>query len=393
MEPANRFERSPTGQERADQYRVLLIIGALAVVTWVLWNARSALFPFVLGMVIAYVLLPLVNRLETLIPDRGILHHVRRTFAVLVVYIVGIAVLVIAVMTIGPAIYRETTELVESVPNYWETLRNESNYWNRRYEEDVPEDIKIQIESNLDQVGSTITSAVQTGLLTTVGTVRRFVGIVFGLLILPLWLFYVLKDQKNGSSFFYSLWPVYLRGDVHNVVRIVDRVLGRYIRGQLFLGVVVGSVSGIGFWVIGVQQPLALGVVAGVLELVPILGPWISFLVAALVVLATDPSKIIPVAILCFMVQQLENTFLVPRVQGTAVQMNPAVIMILLVVGGATWGIIGVIVIVPLAAVARDVFVYIHGRLSGAIAIDEQREQPLSDSPAELPLESRNPGQ
>jgi predicted PurR-regulated permease PerM len=115
--------------------------------------------------------------------------------------------------------------------------------------------------------------------------------------------------------------------------------------------------------------------------------------VAALVVLATDPSKIIPVAILCFMVQQLENTFLVPRVQGTAVQMNPAVIMILLVVGGATWGIIGVIVIVPLAAVARDVFVYIHGRLSGAIAIDEQSGQPLSDSPAELPLESRNPGQ
>lgn len=393
MEPANRFERSPTSQERAGQYRVLLIIGALAIVAWVLWTARSALFPFILGTIIAYVLLPIVNWLEHLLPDRGILHHVRRTIAVLVVYIVGLIILVIAFMTIGPTIYRETTELVESIPNYWETLRDESNYWNQRYEEDVPDDVKAQIESNLDQVGSAVTSAVQTGLLTTVGTVRRFVGIVFGLLILPLWLFYVLKDQKNGSSFFYGLWPVHLRADVHNIVRIVDRVLGRYIRGQLFLGVVVGSVSGIGFWVIGVQQPLALGMIAGILETVPILGPWISFLVAALVVLATDPSKIIPVAILCFMVQQLENTFLVPKIQGTAVQMSPAVIMILLVVGGAVWGIIGVVVIVPLAAVARDVFVYIHGRLAGTIAIDEQSGQPRSNSPAELQPESHNPGQ
>lgn len=393
MEPAGRFDSSPTARERADQYRALLVIGALAVVAWVLWSARGALFPFIFGTVIAYILMPFVNRLEQLMPDRGILHHVRRTVAVLVVYIVGLAILVIAFMTLGPAIYRETSELVESVPDYWETLRTESNYWNRRYEEDVPEDIKVQIESNFDQIGSTVTSAVQTGLLTTVGTVRRFVGIVFGLLILPLWLFYVLKDQRDGSSMFYRLWPPHLRGDVHNIVRIVDRVLGRYIRGQLFLGVVVGSVSGIGFWVIGVQQPLALGLIAGIFELIPILGPWISFLVAALVVLATDPGKIIPVAILCFMVQQLENTFLVPKVQGTAVQMNPAVIMILLVVGGAIWGVIGVIVIVPLAAVARDVFVYIHGRLAGTIAIDELSGQPLSNSQAELPLESRNQGQ
>ncbi len=392
MEPADRFTKSPTAKERAGQYRVLLVIGALAIVAWILWSARSALFPFVLGLIIAYVLLPLVNRLENVLPDRGVLHHVRRTVAVLVVYMLALSILVIAFMTVGPAIYHESTELAESIPDYWETLRQESNYWNRRYTNDVPEDIRQQIESNLDQISSTITSAARTGLLTTVGTVRRFLGIVLGLLILPLWLFYVLKDQRDASTVFYNMWPPHLRADVHNIVRIVDRVLGRYIRGQLFLGVVVGSVSGIGFWIIGVQQPLALGMVAGVLELVPILGPWISFLIAALVVLATDPDKIIPVAILCFVVQQLENTFLVPRVQGTAVQMNPAVIMVLLVVGGAVWGILGVIAIVPLAAVFRDVFVYIYRRLDGTLTIDEQSGQPLPGSRAELPQESHTPG-
>lgn len=392
MEPARTGQPS-TPEERAAQYRVLLVVGALLVIAWVIWSARTALFPFVIGMVIAYVLLPFVNRIEALIPGRGILLHVRRTIAVLVVYMGAFGLLVLGFVTLGPRVLHETNELIENTPAYWESIRSESEYWTERYESDVPLEIREQIESNLDQVGPTITSALQSGVVTTIGTVRRFAGIVLGLLILPLWIFYVLKDYRDGTGVFYRLWPEHIRGDVHNVVRIVDRVLGRYIRAQLFLGLVVGLVSGIGFWFIGVQQPLALGVIAGILEMVPILGPWISFFVAALVVLATDPSKIIPVAILCFMVQQLENTFLVPRVQGTAVSMNPAIIMILLVVGGSVGGILGIIAIVPLAAVGRDVFLYIHGRLSGTIVIDEQTGQPQAASQAELQLESHIPGQ
>lgn len=361
---------------------MLLVIGALLVVGWVLWSARVALAPFILGMVIAYILFPFVNRIESVIPDRGILHHVRRTFAVLAVYLIAFGLLTATIYTIGPALVREITALINNAPDYWDAILVEADYWVRRYEEDVPSDIRVQIESNLDELGSTIMSGVRTGLIATVGTIQRFFGILLGLLILPLWIFYVLKDQRQGSNTFYSMWPVHLRADVRNVVGIVDFVLGRYIRGQLFLGIVVGLVSGIGFWIIGVQQPLALGVIAGILELVPILGPWISFLVAAVVVLATDPGKFIPVAILCFVVQQLENTFLVPRVQGTALSMNPAIIMLLLVIGGALGGVVGIIVIVPLAAVGRDVFVYVHGRLSGTITLDEQTGQPQRDLPA-----------
>jgi predicted PurR-regulated permease PerM len=344
-------------------------------------------------MVIAYVLFPFVNRLESLMPDKGILHHVRRTIAVLIVYLSGFGLIALVTFTIGPAISREINELIENTPEYWDAIRKEGDYWVRRYEAEVPADIRTWIEGNLDELGSTITAAIRSGVMATVGTVRRFLGILLGLLILPLWIFYVLKDHRRGSSLFYQLWPEHIRADVRNVVGIIDYVLGRYIRGQLFLGLVVGLVSGIGFWVIGVQQPLALGVIAGVLELVPILGPWLSFLVAAMVVLATDPSKIIPVAILCFMVQQLENTFLVPRVQGTAVSMNPAVIMVLLVIGGSIGGIFGIVAVVPIAAVGRDVFLYVHGRLSGRIAIDEQTGRPRRGSQPELQPEPHSPDQ
>jgi predicted PurR-regulated permease PerM len=98
--------------------------------------------------------------------------------------------------------------------------------------------------------------------------------------------------------------------------------------------------------------------------MVPILGPWLSFIAAAIVVLATEPEKIWIIIPLFLGIQQLENTFLVPKIQGDAVNMNPAIIMILLVLGGALFGIIGVIVIVPFAAIARDVFIYVYNRLS-----------------------------
>ena len=363
--------------------RILLVAFACIVVAWILWTVRVALSPFILGMLIAYVLFPFVNRIESLIPDKGILHHVRRTIAVLFVYIVAFGSLAVALVTVGPPILQEIRELIESTPDYWDAIQTEGDYWVERYEEDVPADIREQIESNFDQFVTTVTDAVRTGLLATIGTLRRFIGILLGLLILPLWVFYVLKDHRQGSNMFYNMWPSQVRQDIRNIVHIIDHVLGRYIRGQLFLGLVVGLVSGIGFWIIGVQQPLALGVIAGILEMVPILGPWISFLVAAMVVLATDPSKLIPVAIFAFMVQQLENTFLVPKIQGTAVSMNPAVIMVLLVVGGALGGVFGIIAIVPLAAVSRDVFLYVHGRLSGRLVIDVQTGRPQPGSLSE----------
>lgn len=368
------------GGDPRDVYRVLLVSGTLLLVFWIIWSVRGALFPFAIGALIAYLLVPLVERLERWLPRRWLNRGVRRTIAILEVYILFFGALAIIGMTIGPPLVDETVELVDNLPIYVENLQQEFEYWNERYEQEVPEDVKVQVEENYDEI-VTYLSSVGTRLATaTIGTFQRFIGLVVGLLLLPLWLYYVLKDQRRGMAIFYRLWPEEIREDVHQVLRIIDRVLAAYIRGQLFLGLVVGVVTGVGLWIIGVQQPLALGIVAGIFEMVPILGPWLSFIVAAIVVLATDPEKIILVAILSLGVQQLENTFLVPRIQGSAVNMNPAMIMILLVIGGTLWGILGVIVIVPLAAIFRDVFCYIYARLEHPGEEDESELSPAGQT-------------
>jgi predicted PurR-regulated permease PerM len=358
------MHESPGRRERFRVYRIGMVAGAVIAVLWFFWQARGALLPFAIGLVLAYLLSPLVNRVQLVIPNRGWLGRARRTLAIVLVYLVAISILAATVATVGPKLINETLDLIDTLPELAETARDESDYWNQKYEETVPEDLRQNIEDNLDQVGSAAGDAAASALTMLFGTVRRVISFILGLLILPLWLFYVLKDQNKAFDFFYRLFPMEIRQDVRNIVGITDRILGAYVRGQLFLGFVVGVVTFIGLYILDVQYAVALAVLAGLFEMIPILGPWLSFIAAAIVVLATDPDKFWAIAILFLMIQQLENTFLVPKIQGDAVEMNPAVIMVLLVVGGAVFGLLGVIVIVPLAAIARDVFKYVYARLS-----------------------------
>ncbi|RIK41178.1 MAG: AI-2E family transporter [Chloroflexi bacterium] len=356
MMPADRAHR-------ARQYRTLLVIGAVLAIAWLLWSARSALLPFVIGLVVAYLLVPIVNKVESVIPNRRPYTRFRREFSILSVYLVFIAVLVAAGMTIVPRLITESTELIDSLPSYWEEITSDDGYWHDKYEA-LPLELRNWIEDNIEVIQEWIAAAASTALERTFTTLRQVLGFVIGLLLLPLWLYYVLKDDRRAMTFVYSIWPEHLQADIREIVRIIDRVLSAYVRGQIFLGFVVGIVTWIGLTVIGVSQPAALAIIAGIFELLPILGPWLSFVVAAIVVLATDPGQIVAVAILFLMVQQLENTFLVPRIQGNAVNMNPAIIMVLLVVGGAVFGLVGAVAIVPVAAIVRDVWIYVYRRLS-----------------------------
>lgn len=189
-------------RERFRVYRTLLVIGAVVIVGWMIWSARSSLFPFAIGALVAYLLAPLVNRIQRVMPTTGRLGNANRVLSVLIVYLVAIALVVVFALTAGSMAVNETLDLIENLPSYAEQVRDESQYWNEWYEDTVPPNVQEQIESNLDQVGAAASTAARTALLATVGTVGRVIGLIAGLALLPLWLFYVLKDQGRAFDFF-----------------------------------------------------------------------------------------------------------------------------------------------------------------------------------------------
>jgi predicted PurR-regulated permease PerM len=154
----------------------------------------------------------------------------------------------------------------------------------------------------------------------------------------------------------------------------VNRVLGAYIRAQLTLGVVVGVVASLGLFLLGIKFSVLLGLVAGVTELIPIIGPLLGAIPGVFVALATSPDKVIWVVLLYAGIQTVENTVLVPRIQSHAVGVHPAIVMVALMVGSETAGLWGVLLSVPVTAVGRDVFTYFHAEWS-------ERDTPLESEP------------
>jgi predicted PurR-regulated permease PerM len=187
---------------------------------------------------------------------------------------------------------------------------------------------------------------------------------MLGLLVLPLWTFYLLRDEPQVSTLFYRLIPPAYRADAESIQALVNLTLGSYLRGQLILCLSVGIMFTLGLLLLGVDYALLLGTIAGILEVVPALGPFLGTIPAVLVALATSPSQLLKVIVLALAVQQIENTFLVPQVTGETVNLHPALVMLLLVVGSAVGGIWGVILSVPLTALIRDLVHYLYLRLA-----------------------------
>jgi predicted PurR-regulated permease PerM len=231
----------------------------------------------------------------------------------------------------------------------------------------------------------------------------------FGFLIIPIWAFYILRDRVQLTNAFANSLPASWRDEVWAVLSIIERVVGRWIRAQLVLGVIVGFATYIGLIILGwtidpqfIQFAVLLAVIAGILELLPIIGPILSAIPTLVVALTTsDPLvAVIAVIVLYVVVQQVEGAVLVPKIQGSAVQLHPSLIIFALIIGGSIAGLLGAILAIPITAAGRDVYRYLFRRLSDdypeatvpvpADTSDEQVDEPPPED-SETPEEGAAP--
>ncbi|MEN9938975.1 MAG: hypothetical protein RLZZ387_5554 [Chloroflexota bacterium] len=348
--------------------RWLLVALALYGIVWLLWRAWPAMTPFVLGLVVAYLLTPLVNRLA---------RHMRRPLAILVVYLIAAILITLSVLYVVPPVVDQAQRIVEYVPSV-EEARELRDRWLARYRAALPENIREPIDEAADSAVEVLqanaTSYVQRAVGLVIASLLQIVNTVtflLGFLIVPIWLFYVINDEQQGRAFLDRILHPRIRPDFWNVWRMVNKVFSDYIRGQLVLGVAVGLMAGLGLLALQLlgfdtKYILLLAIIAGITELIPIIGPILGAIPAVLLaVFATDDPTRNGLAVLALyvLIQQLENNFLVPRIVGESVGVHPAILTVVLIAMGEVFGLLGVILSAPLAAVARDLFVYVYQRL------------------------------
>jgi predicted PurR-regulated permease PerM len=229
----------------------------------------------------------------------------------------------------------------------------------------LPENISNQIESFLVNAGESFSRAINDFFQTSISGVQNAFSVVLGFAALPIFLFYFLKDHEFINRGFYAAFSPWLGNHIWNIVQIIERVLGRYIRAQLLLGTIVAYITFLGLFALDIWPDtgiiLALAVLAGVTEMIPTVGPWIGGIVAVVFTLSVAPEKTIWVAILYLGVQLVENNLLVPRIQGGYLRVHPAIAILLLVIGAYVAGFWGLLLAVPLTATVVEITKYIRG--------------------------------
>jgi len=341
--------------------RVALVVIAAVALVAILYAGREILAPFVLGIFLVFLLDPPVEWLAR--------HRVGRAWAVLLVYVAVLAVVVVLVAITAAPLIAQVRKLIDELPTLVETLRSQLLALLERL--GIPPDILASIRDALDHLGTTIGGVDPVVILPFVTSIFSIIGSIVAFLIVPVWVFYVVRDRPSVTAGLEAGIPELWRGDVRAVTAITTHVLGRWVRGQLVLGSTVGLATLAGLILLGVfvdpiflRFSIILAVIAGFFELLPIIGPIISAIPAVILGATVSPLALVAVFLLYLAIQQLENTFLVPKIQGDAVELHPAAILFVIVLGGAVYGLLGAILAVPIAAAARDVYRHFFRRLS-----------------------------
>jgi predicted PurR-regulated permease PerM len=370
---------------RAQRGRAALTAVLFLLIAGMLFIARRALMPLAIGTVFAYIMLPVINWLDAHTRLTFRRRHVLRSLLVLIVYLLTVTVLVASLAAILPPLGAQVQVLTRRLPviaaNIYRAAPTVVQSWLETYNEIVPETIRLAIQRSFENTVQSLANTLQTGVLKSVNLLFTTVSFVIGLLVVPLWMFYVLRDQPEMSAAFYRIIPPAYREDARHMIIVLDSLLGSYLRGQLILCLSVGIMTTVGLTLLGVDLALLLGTLAGIFEVVPVLGPILGAIPAIIVTLAASPANLPWVIALAFTVQQVENYVLVPQVARGSVHIPPALAILVLIVGSEVGGVLGAILSLPLTATVRDLAHYLYLRLA---------DEPLSPQEAVLNIRGRS---
>jgi predicted PurR-regulated permease PerM len=346
--------------------RVALLAGAALILAITLYAGREALGPFVVGLLLVYLLAPPVEFLARL--------RVPRSLAILLVYVAAVGLVIEGLNLMLQPLVDQLRQFTSDLPGLADRLRVQLEDVGAVYRGlELPPAIRQAIDEWLAKLAQGDVGFDPAVLLPVLRATTAVVATFLAFFIIPVWGFFLLKDRPALVRAAQASIPPEWLPDVEAVVAIVSRVFGSWVRGQVLLGLTVGIATFGGLLILGEavdpifsRFAILLAVVAGVLELLPIIGPIIAAVPAILLAATAGLDAVGAAFILYFGVQQVENNLLVPKIQGNATNLHPSAVMVALIVGATIGGLLGAILALPVTAAARDVYRYLFARLSVA---------------------------
>ena len=363
-----------------------LAVAVLALV--VIWKLLAVLLPFLLSGLVAYLLLPLVNVVERHTPwGRRRPRVTRAVMAGLLLLLIMLGLLIVVALGVL-RIIDQSAALVERAPDLVSEAQQIYQAVLEEYETRVPPDIREMIDPRLQEVQQVLADGLNAALLRLFQILQTGVGLVVSLVTVPIILFYLLYEPANIGRGVRSLLPRSIRDDLAEMARLSGESIGVYLRVQLSLGAMIGVVTAVALWAMGVPLAPILAVVAFAGELIPIVGPTISLAIAVVVTLVTDITKTPLVIALYLILQALQNTLIAPRMQGQALGLHPLAVILALAIFGLFLGFWGVLVAAPFTAAGYRVLTYVVREWDAAAQVPASSDAALASTASIAPNDS-----
>jgi len=342
----------------------------------------TALAPFLIGLILAYIFNPLVgiidrNFISKLAPIRTknpIKAEKKRkrhrgisailTFLILLILIV-VLIYLFAVMILDQVIFESIETMLQGISNYFSQYDNILDGLTTQFPQilDLGLDQKIQelLDKGVTWLSENFSSRAILNFLSSlgIGIANFFLGIIVAV--------YILIDPdflvRGGRKFIHALFPMKFAAKLREIINDIHEVLSSFIRGQLLDALIVATISSAALSAIGLNSAVLVGCFAGIANIIPYFGPIIGMVPAFIIGLFTDGiGKAVLAVVILLVLQQIDGNIIYPKIVGKQTELNPLVVLVSILFFGHFWGVVGMIIAVPIMAIIKRLFVRFANR-------------------------------
>ncbi len=361
---------APLSPVRAVLHVVLVVFG-MAFGVWALYRLASVVFVLTLAALFAYVVAPLVHVVQQPVRIAGRRRHLPRGLAIAIVYLVLAGSVWLGAALLLPSASEQAHEMIARTPSYAQSVATWERGWSRYYE-------RLRIPAGLRQsIDESVLVAGEAAVESTRAALVALVGVLPWLVLIPILAFFLLKDAVAIRRVIVIALPHRLQLRGHRLFEDMNATLAAYIRAQLLACVLVGSLCGLGFAALGLPYSVLLGVLAGVLEFIPLVGPLLLAVTAATVAALHIPMLAVWTVTFLAGVRILEDYVVYPRLMRSGVQLHPLAVIVAVLAGAELDGVAGMFLAVPVVAIASVVCRHWVDWRSG------EQDEPLTPTPTD----------
>ncbi len=327
---------------------ILLLILLVILMIKSAWTSLANVIRLVLlGAAFAYVLLPVCQWLEKYVP---------RAIAIIILIILIIATIGIFIFLIIPKFFNELKSAAEKLPAFVEAVKSTVVKIQDGFEKmGLPEKVRQATTDYFKVLGEKLTNQISK---TINGLIKKLAHLP-DLILVPVLGFYFLKDREYFSKLLVNSIPKVYRNNILRICQEINVILHQFIRGQIFITIVVSIMSVIGYLLVGLPYAMVLGIFMGIMEIIPYFGPWLGAIPVILIAAVQGPAKLLWAVIVVLIIQQLEGGIITPKILSNEVNLHPVYVILSIWLGGSLFGLLGMLVAVPVVLVLRIIFKYI----------------------------------